>query len=90
MSTDERTIAQLAEEVLAVQDACNLSGVVLAWGRSIVRLHRLFPDYGTDAINMHPINQLWADKVAHLTETQDSNSPTLSAAYDCVAELAHQ
>ena len=84
MSTDERTIAQLAEEVLAVQDACNLSG------RSIVRLHRLFPDYGTDAINMHPINQLWADKVAHLTETQDSNSPTLSAAYDCVAELAHQ
>src|SRR5262245_49583869 len=35
---DERTIQDLAQEALDVQNACNLSGVVYGWGRSISRL----------------------------------------------------
>jgi hypothetical protein len=38
---DERTLAQLAQEALTVQDACNLSGVVHGWSRSISRLREL-------------------------------------------------
>lgn len=68
---DTRTLAQLAQEALDVQDASNLSGVVHGWSRSISRLRELLPDVGTEKINTHPINVLWADKVAHLTLTQD-------------------
>jgi hypothetical protein len=65
--TDNRTLADLAREALAVQNACNLSGVVHGWSRSISRLRELLPDLGTDGYNRHPINQLWASKVHDLT-----------------------
>jgi hypothetical protein len=86
-----RTLAQLAQEALDVQGACNLSGVVLGWGRAITELRRNLPQLGTDEINRHPINRLWADKVAHLTGTQvisGESMATFSKAYDVVCELA--
>ena len=67
---DMRSIAELAKEALAVQDACNLSGVVLSWGRAITRLRRLLPDAGTTTINTHPLNVLWADKCTQLAGRQ--------------------
>lgn len=64
---DTRTLAQLAKEALQVQDACNLSGVVLGWARAMRRLNQLLPNLGTDARNHHPVNVLWASKCADLT-----------------------
>lgn len=67
---DNRTLAQLAEEVLAVQDACNLSGVVISWERSIRRLRVLLTaehEFSTSKLNEHPINMMWASKAADLT-----------------------
>jgi hypothetical protein len=64
--SDERTLRDLALEALAVQDACNLSGVVHSWSRSISRLRELGVSNTID-INHHPINKLWASKVCHLT-----------------------
>lgn len=61
-----KTLPELAQQVLDVQDACNLSGVVHAWSAAITNLRELMPTAGTDAINRHPINKLWADKVAQL------------------------
>ena len=83
---DNRTMAQLAAEAEAVQSACNLSGVVHGFSRSISRLRELLPNAGTDEINSHPICILWADKIAHLTGTQTSTDP-IFAAYKKVAEL---
>jgi hypothetical protein len=80
MTNDTRTLPQLAEEALAVQDACNLSGVVLSWGRSIHRLRDLLPNVGTDAISRHPVNVLFASKVASLTDCE--NGFKFAAAYD--------
>ena len=88
---DSRTIAQLAQESLDVQDACNLSGVVLSFGRSILRLRRLLEALGplsTDQVNQHPICQLWADKIAHLSGTQSLDNTWSTAAYHAVYELA--
>lgn len=65
--TDTRTLAQLAAEALAVQDACNLSGVVHGWSRAMRRLSQLLPDLGTEGRNRHPVNVLWASKVTHLS-----------------------
>jgi hypothetical protein len=72
---DNRTMADLAREVLQVQDACNLSGVVLSFGRSIIRLRVLLGEQGnegTSNINHHPICQAWASKIADLSGSEEA------------------
>lgn len=92
-----RTMEELAKEALDVQDACNLSGVIHAWSRSITNLRELLfqargqrmPD--TDAVNTHPINKLFADKVAHLTGTQQMRTEEddeITEAYELCKMLA--
>ena len=77
-----KTLADLAREALAVQDACNLSGVVHGFSRAITELRVVLRDPGTDAINAHPVCVLWADKIAHLTGTQSLGNDVVSRAYD--------
>lgn len=84
---DVRTLRELAQAALQVQDACNLSGVVQAYARVLSRLWKLLPEAGTKQINEHPIAQLWADKVAHLTGTQFDSSWS-TRAYRAVHEMA--
>jgi hypothetical protein len=91
MSDDTRTLKDLAKEALSVQDASNLSGVVHSWSRAITRLRALLEQNnkgGTHAVNTHPINQLWADKVASLTDTQSIGLTDLSKAYEAVTRVA--
>lgn len=76
-----KTMKDLAREALAVQDACNLSGVAHGFARALGELRTLLPSAGTDAINHHPIAVLWADKVAHLTGTQDLGNDRVTKAY---------
>ena len=61
---------QLAADALAVQDACNLSGVAHGFARAMSDLRVVTPGLGTDAWNNHHIAVLWADKIASLTGTQ--------------------
>jgi hypothetical protein len=78
------SLSRLAKLALDVQDACNLSGVIHSWSRSITELRSLCPDLGTDDINRHPINVLFSDKVVHLTGSGDVGDFT--KAYDeCVS-----
>ena len=71
-----RTMQQLAEESLAVQDACNLSGLVHAFSRAVHDLWELRPpDQGTDWVNRHPIVRAWVSKLTSLSrydETDDT------------------
>lgn len=61
-----RTEKELAAEALAVQDACNLSGVVRAWARATEDLWAAAGDRGTDWVNTHPVSKLFADKLADM------------------------
>ena len=61
-----RTMEELVKEVMEVQYACNLSGVIHSWAEAISDLRQNLPNAGTEEINRHPINVLWADKVAQL------------------------
>jgi hypothetical protein len=81
-----KTMSQLAQDALNVQDACNLSGVVHGFSRAITDLRALIPKASTDEINKHPICLLWADKIAHLTGTQvhATDSLAFSRAYQWV------
>lgn len=76
-----KTMKELAQEALNVQDACNLSGVVISFARVVKDLRELLPNAGTDALNTHPICVLWSDKIAHLTGTQNLGNDRVDLAY---------
>lgn len=64
---------KLAKGALDIQDACNLSGVVISFSKVIIEVRRLLEAEGklsTDEVNNHPVCVLYADKIAHLTGTQ--------------------
>lgn len=88
---DTRTLADLAAEALYIQDATNLSGVVHSWSRSVRRLRELMSGAGTDEINKHPINVLYADKLMSLSGGRDDMGGfAYSAAYDRCVGIAHR
>ncbi len=74
-----RTLAQLAQEALDVQDACNLSGVAQGFGRAMVDLRRALND--GHAIRTHAITVLWLDKLADMT---NRNADYGSAYAECL------
>jgi hypothetical protein len=79
-----RTMKDLAIEALAVQDACNLTGVVKGMDRALETLREILRSEGKQGnahMNEHPISILWADKIASLTGCQQLGSDTVSAAY---------
>jgi hypothetical protein len=65
---DNRTEQELINEAWQVQDACNLSGVVFSFARSMERLCVLSREQnnGTDWRNKHIVAKLFADKIMHL------------------------
>ena len=91
-----KTLQQLAREALAVQNACNLSGVVHGFACALSDLRTALEAAGRPAsttdLNTHPIARVWADKIAHLTRTQAHQvgafGDNLNQAYGVVHELA--
>ena len=83
-----KTLKQLAQEAIDVQDACNLSGVVHGWHRAMEDLFTIFRDTNTYDRNTHPINQLWASKCHDLARMGMSDYEQFSKAYDACKKLA--
>jgi len=56
---------KMAKDAILVQDACNLSGVVISFQRVLHELH----DRGlsTTEINTHPLSVMYASKIDSLT-----------------------
>jgi hypothetical protein len=83
-----KTIIDLANEALAVQDACNLSGVAQGFARAMLDLRQ--HTSGTDETNNHAITILWVDKLASLAGIQDLNSNRVRAAYEWALEIVEE
>ena len=83
-------LRRLAQEALRVQDACNLSGVVLGFSRAMTELRVIEPDKGTAFYNTHPICVIWADKVSQLTGTQSVGHTAVLRAFEEVHKLAEE
>jgi hypothetical protein len=64
-----KTLRELALEVVRIQDACNLSGVVHAFSRAVTVMRQ---DFGMDTptCNRHPITILYLDKLNQLAGIQ--------------------
>jgi len=71
--------AKLWKDAIDVQDACNLSGVVFAFARTMEKLCAEGLD--TDARNSHPISVLFASKILSLANPGDDMT-RFSHAYD--------
>ena len=68
------TIQEAAKMALDVQNACNLSGVVRSFAEvtHVLWLEASKLEKGTDWVNQHPISVLFADKIASLVWSRDS------------------
>lgn len=78
-----------AKDALLIQHACNLSGVLHTWHKHMDALWAEAREngHGTDWVNTHPINQLFSDKVAQMTQGTTSG---YSAAYEVCQKLAEE
>ena len=81
-----RTLKELAQEALQVQNACNLSGVAQSFARAMSELGN-YTRSSTER-NTHPIAVLWSDKIASLTATQDLGNDRVLRAYHEVKVIA--
>lgn len=78
------TWKEMAIEALAVQDASNLSGVVISFGNVIRQVRARLENErqgGSDAVHNHPVCRLYADKIAILTNTQTMDNDEVQQAY---------
>ena len=89
MITPPRTLRQLAQEALDVQNACNLCGVAQSFARAMIDLHGHCPA-GTDERNTHPITIAWLDKMNSLAGIQSwsQSDDTIGAAFAVVEAMA--
>jgi hypothetical protein len=93
--TDEELHNKLvlaALDAIAVQEACNLSGVVLGWALVMQVINEIAhrKGYGTEWKNRHPINCLFANKVADLTGMSSGDLDRYREMYKACQQLAGQ
>lgn len=81
------TLKEMCKMALAVQDACNLSGVVYTFREILPDLRKEIGggdslNAGTDSVNRHPICILFADKIASLAGIQGITDRTMEVYHD--------
>lgn len=81
---------ELAEEALAVQNASNLSGVANSFSAVVREVRARLESEGNggnSSLHVHPVIQLWADKIASLT-ILNASTLDMFKAYDWCEEAA--
>ena len=61
---DNRSMQQLAREVLSIQEASNLLGVANGFARAMTRLFQLTRSH--EKTRAHPITWMWVNKIADM------------------------
>ena len=87
-----KTLKQLAEDAIQMQDACNGYAIANAYGKTMSDLREALKEAGeptdTDALRNHPINRMWASKIHDLAGMGLSDTDRYSEAYNwCVKQL---
>jgi len=81
-----RTLKELAQEALEIQNACNLCGLAQRFAKVMIELGEY--TNGTEARNTHPIVSLWLDKFNSLNKVSIDGINALSKDYEYVEYLA--
>lgn len=71
-----RSVPQLAQDALDIQNACNLSGVAHAFSGAMSALwtHAHAAGMGTEWINTHPITIAYVSKLVSLARCEEINT----------------
>lgn len=96
-TTPKRTIAQLAQEAIDIQNACNIRGVSKSFAKIVDEVYDLiqadaescpisFTRY--ENIRTHPIVRLWASKIHDMACMGVSDGDAYAHAYDACEKLA--
>lgn len=87
-----RTLRQLAQEALIVQDACNPLGISKGYATALTDLRTALESEGlpsdTGALCSHPVNQMWASKVHDLARMGLSDMDRYHDAYSWCKQQA--
>lgn len=83
------TLKDAAQAALDVQDACNLSGVAIAFAE-VMRTICAYVDSGTEARNRHPIVRVWLDKMNQLAGIQCLSHGVTMDDWNHVARIAKE
>lgn len=88
-----KTMKQLADDAIHVQDACNLIAVANSFASVTKevrdRLAESCQECGTDAIRNHPIVQLWASKIIEMCGMGYPDMDKFSEVYFAVEHMAY-
>lgn len=86
-----KTMKQLCEEALWVQDACNLSGVVMGFGRMMNDLCDHIPKEVNrrEWLRKHPLMVLWIDKILDMVG-RDITLEAYHRAYEFCTTESHR
>lgn len=80
-----KTLKQLAEDAIQMQDACNGFAIANAYGKAMSDLRDALKEagesVGTDELRNHPINRLWASKIHDLAGMGLSDMERFDEAY---------
>lgn len=87
-------IRYMAKNAIMVQNACNMSGVAIELGGYMPKLRQALSVLGectdTDAINKHPIVQMFASALHYHSGMGMSNPGAYSKAYSACCDLASE
>ncbi len=81
-----RSLKELANEVLMVQNASNMLGVSRSFGIAMSDLRTHCSD--SDSVAQHPITRLWISKLESLNGLPMMDQTIFDQAYDEVNKLA--
>ena len=80
-----KSLKQLAEEALQVQDACNLVALSGEFHRVLLALQ-----YYKVNVREHPITRVWLDKMASLADIQYLGNDNVLRAFSDVTNLSEE
>lgn len=87
-----RTVRELAQEAILVQDACNPLGLSKSFAKAVEELRDRLVLNGrsgdTRAICNHPITRLWVSKLHDLSNMGVSDVDRFAEAYRACLEMA--
>jgi hypothetical protein len=72
-----KTMQELYQSALDVQNACNLSGVLYTFANVVAELrthlhHEVGTNFSTSMLNTHPIVVLFSNKITSLSNSEDA------------------
>jgi hypothetical protein len=86
-----RTMRELAQEAIDIQNACNGIGVAQGFARSMLELHELLNKTQYVRVSDHPVWCLWVSKLHDMGSMGLSDTERYGAAYSaCMAIVADE